>query len=115
MGAHALGAAASAAKAAGLAAPDRPEAVEEEIRWQLDHMSPASRAALRQLPRVGENSSGPVGPGLLARGLLGTIIRELQGSLADADQAVPPKSQTVEEDGKAPRPVEVNAPEHIAW
>jgi Imm-5 like putative immunity protein len=35
MGAHALGAAAYADKAAGLAAPDRPEAVSEEIRWQL--------------------------------------------------------------------------------
>src|SRR6476620_1577899 len=33
MGAHALGAAAYAVKAAGLAHPDRPEALEEEIRW----------------------------------------------------------------------------------
>jgi hypothetical protein len=87
MGAHALGAAAYAAKAAGLAAPDRPGAVSEEICWQLDHMSAAARDALRQLPRVGENSSGPLGPGLLASGLLGTIIRDLQASLADADQA----------------------------
>src|SRR5579884_2633663 len=39
MGAHALGAAAYAAKAAGLAVPDRPEAVSEEIRWQLGRMS----------------------------------------------------------------------------
>jgi hypothetical protein len=46
MGAHALGAAAYAAKAAGLAAPDRPEAVEEEIRWQVEHMSAATRVAL---------------------------------------------------------------------
>jgi hypothetical protein len=83
MGAHALGAAAYAAKAAGLAASDRPEAVSEEIRWQLGHMSAAARAALRQLPPVGENSAGPLGPGLLASGLLGTIIRDLQASLAD--------------------------------
>jgi hypothetical protein len=83
MGAHALGAAAYAAKAAGLAAPDRSEAVSEEIRWQLGSMSPAARAALRQLPPVGENPSGPLGPGLLASGLLGTIIRELQVSLAE--------------------------------
>ncbi|MGN6871985.1 MAG: putative immunity protein [Solirubrobacteraceae bacterium] len=83
MGAHALGAAAYAAKAAGLAAPDRPEAVDEEIRWQRDRMSLATRVALRQLPRVGENSAGPLGTGLLASGFLGTIIRELQGSLAD--------------------------------
>jgi hypothetical protein len=41
-------------------------------------MSPAAKRALRQLPRVGENSSGPLGPGLLASGLLGRIIRALQ-------------------------------------
>jgi hypothetical protein len=82
MGAHALGAAAYAAKAAGLATPDRAGAVDEEIRWQLDHMSPATRVALGQLPPVGENPSGPLGPGLLASGLLGTIIRALQESVA---------------------------------
>ncbi len=81
MGAHALGAAAYAAKAAGLAAPDQPEAVSREIRWQIDRMSAAVRSALRQLPPVGENRSGPLGPGLLASGLLGTVIRELQASL----------------------------------
>jgi Imm-5 like putative immunity protein len=88
MGAHALGAAAYAVKAAGLTAPDRPEALSEEIRWQLDRMSASARAALRQLPPVGENSSGPLGPGLLASGLLGTIIRELQADLADRDHAL---------------------------
>src|SRR6201990_2728678 len=70
MGAHALGSAAYAAKAAGLAAPDRPEAVSEEICWQLGRMSTAARAALRQLPPVGENASGPLGPGPLAARLL---------------------------------------------
>lgn len=83
MGAHALGAAAYAAKAAALATPDRQEAVDEEISWQLGHMSATTRAALRQLPLVGENSSGPLGPGLLASGLLGTIIRKLQAGMAD--------------------------------
>ncbi|MGO4860130.1 putative immunity protein [Arthrobacter sp. 2MCAF14] len=39
MGAHALGAAAYAAKAAGLAAPDQPTAISEEISWQLEHMN----------------------------------------------------------------------------
>ena len=63
MGAHALGAAAYAAMAAGLAAPDRPEALSEEIQWQLSHMSAPIRTALRQLPPVGENRSGPLGPG----------------------------------------------------
>jgi hypothetical protein len=81
MGAHALGAAAYAAKAAGLAAPARPDAVSEEIRWQLAQLSPAARTALRQLPPVGEDPSGPLGPGLLASGLLGSIIRDLQAGL----------------------------------
>ncbi|MGH2867790.1 MAG: putative immunity protein [Solirubrobacteraceae bacterium] len=89
MGAHALGAAAYAAKAAGLAAPDRPDAVSDEIRWQLSRVSAAVRGALRLLPLVGENSSGPLGPGLLASGLLGTIIRDLQASLADPDHLLP--------------------------
>jgi hypothetical protein len=56
--------------------------VTDEIQWQLSHMSAATRTALRQLPPVGENRSGPLGPGLLARGLLGTIIRDLQVGLA---------------------------------
>lgn len=81
MGAHALGAAAYAAKAVRLAAPADPEAVSEEIAWQLGHMSASCRAALRQLPPVGENPSGPLGPGLLASGLLGKIIRDLQSGL----------------------------------
>jgi hypothetical protein len=85
MGAHALGAAAFAVKAAGLADPHRPEAVEDEIRWQLDHMSAEVRAALRALPPIGENSSGALGPGLLASGQLGTIIRELQAGLIQTD------------------------------
>lgn len=77
MGAHALGAAAYAAKAAGLAHPDRPEAVEDEVRWQLDHMSPEVRIALRTLPPVGENASGPLGPGMITN-QVGYIVRELQ-------------------------------------
>ncbi len=81
MGAHALGAAAYAAKAAGLAAPARPDAVGQEVRWQLGHTSAEARAALRLLPPVGENPSGPLGPGLLASGLLGRIIRDLQAGL----------------------------------
>ncbi len=82
MGAHALGAAAYAVQATRLADQGRPEAVEEEIRWQLDHMSAEVSAALRSLPPVGEDSSGPLGPGLLASGQLGTIIRDLQARLA---------------------------------
>jgi hypothetical protein len=81
MGAHALGAAAYAAKAAGLADPDRPEAVQDEIRWQLDHMSVEVVDALQALPPVGTNRSGPLGPGLLASGQLASIIRDLQAGV----------------------------------
>ena len=83
MGAHALGAAAYAAKAVGLAEADRQDAVVEEIRWQIDHLSPAARAALRQLPPVGVSKAGPIGPGLLNSGSLGAIVRHLQAALED--------------------------------
>ena len=86
MGAHALGAAAYAAKATGLAAPNRPEAVGEEIEWQLNSLTLAARAALRQLPPVGEDRSGPLGPGLLSTGQLGAIIRDLQAALIAAER-----------------------------
>ena len=87
MGAHALGAAAYAVRAASLAAPDRPEVAAEEIQWQLTHMTADVRAALRTLPPVGENRSGPLGPGLLASGQLGAIIRDLQSGLAESNPA----------------------------
>jgi hypothetical protein len=101
MGAHALGAAAYAAKAAGLARLDRPKAISQEIRWQLGRMSPAARAALRTLPPVGENSSGPLGPGLLASGLLRAIIVEIQASLADPDHLLPAEWQADRQDRAA--------------
>ncbi|MEO6115399.1 MAG: putative immunity protein [Pseudolysinimonas sp.] len=82
MGAHALGAAAYAAKAAGLAAPERPSAVEDEIHWQLTNMSTEVRAALARLPLLGEDSAGPLGPGLLASGTLATTIRAIQADVA---------------------------------
>jgi len=89
MGAHALGAAAYAVKAASLGNPDRPEAAEDEIRWQLDHMSTTVRAVLRALPPVGENASGPLGPGLLASGQLARVIRAVQAGLTKADLGRP--------------------------
>lgn len=85
MGAHGLGAAAYAIQAVMLAGPDRPQAADDEVRWQLDHMSPAVRRALRALPPLGENRAGPLGPGLLSRGELAMTIRRLQGDLASAD------------------------------
>lgn len=93
MGAHALGAAAHAAKAAGLAAPGRADAMSEEIRWQFDHMSAAVRTALRLLPPVGEDAAGPLGPGLLSSGVLGTIIGDLQARLADSDHISTPSKR----------------------
>ena len=86
MGAHALSVASCAIKAVGLAAPDRPQAVEDEIRWQLSHMSTEVRTALRALLAVGQNRSGPLGPGLLSSGQLGTIDRDLQAGVTLPDQ-----------------------------
>jgi hypothetical protein len=83
MGAHALGAAAYAAKAVGLAHPEQPDAVGREIRWQLDHLSGTARAALRLLPPVGASKAGPIGPGLLSSGQLGAIVNQLQADLAN--------------------------------
>ena len=84
MGAHALGAAAYAGKAAGLAATDQATAVSGEISWQLEHVNAQVRAALRQLPPLGEDSAGPLGPGLLASGILGSIIRRIQSALGSS-------------------------------
>jgi hypothetical protein len=68
------------------------EAVDDEIRWQLRHMSPAARAALRRLPPVGENASGPLGPGLLASGLVGTILGDLQAGLRQSSDVPPSRT-----------------------
>lgn len=83
MGAHALGAAAYAAKAVALANPGRPEAVHEEVRWQVAELTERERAVLRLLPPLGADSSGPLGEGLLARGVLGATIREIQAQVRE--------------------------------
>lgn len=83
MGAHALGAAAYAAKAAALGSPDEPNSVDDEIRWQLECMSAEARSALASLPPLGEDPAGPLGSGLLATGILGSIIRKIQADLTD--------------------------------
>lgn len=87
MGAHALGAAAYSAKAAGLAAPEEAEAADDEIRWQLEHMSPEVSTALARLPALGTDPAGPLGTGLLATGALGSIIRRLQAGIGAATTA----------------------------
>lgn len=81
MGAHALGAAAYAAKAAELTAPQHGGSA--ELRWQLEHMNQQVRLALRSLPLLGEDSSGPLGVGLLGSGALGANIRVIQAALRD--------------------------------
>lgn len=79
MGAHALGAAGYAAKAAALAAPDGVGST--EITWQLEHLTDRARSALQLLPLLGTDTSGPLGPGLLASGILGEYIRTIQAAL----------------------------------
>lgn len=82
MGAHALGAAAYAAKAVSLAAPDNPVAARDaEVRWQLAQLTEEDRIALRRLPKLGTNAAGPLGPGLLSKGVLGEAIRAIQDQL----------------------------------
>lgn len=66
--------------------PERTEAVSEEIGRQVASMPDKVRAALRKLPPVGENQSRPLGPGVLASGILGAIIRDLQAGLAGTDR-----------------------------
>ncbi|SSC23747.1 Hypothetical protein KLENKIAIHU_2349, partial [Klenkia terrae] len=82
MGAHALGAAAYAARAVALAHPDDPDAGPAEVRWQLAHLPDEVRAALRTLPAAGTDRSGPLGAGLLTSGALGVLTREIQAGLA---------------------------------
>ena len=81
MGAHALGAAACAAKAASLDAIDSESARRDEVSWQLEHMTYDVRSVFASLPPLGEDSSGPLGKGLLASGVLAVTIREIQVEL----------------------------------
>jgi hypothetical protein len=79
MGAHALGAAGYAAKAATLDAGSIDDSViHREARRQLSEISDAVARALSCLPRLGDDRRGPLGPGRLAQGLVGDAIREIQ-------------------------------------
>jgi hypothetical protein len=60
--------------------------LQQERDWQLKQMTTDVRAALRTLPLVGEDRSGPLGPGLLASGQIGMIIRDLQADISRPDQ-----------------------------
>lgn len=81
MGAHGLGAAAFSIKAMCLSPPQNPHAAADEMRWQLTVMPASLRAALRALPVVGTDPSGPLGPGLLSSGEIGRIISTIQAEL----------------------------------
>ena len=84
MGAHAIGAAAYAARAVSLANSGRTDAADAEIEWQLNHMTHQVRSALATLPPAGRDRSGPLGPGLLTRGELGDLVRMIQARIAAA-------------------------------
>jgi hypothetical protein len=84
MGAHALGAAGYAAKASSLAAGVDGDAVARaEARRQVAAMTDAVAQALSRLPALGENRSGPLGPGRLSGGHVGYAIRAIHELLED--------------------------------
>lgn len=78
MGAHALGAAAYAAKAAGLAADDFEAGRSAEVAWQLEQLRPETTRALAQLPLLGQDTAGPLGQGLLMAPQLASTINQIQ-------------------------------------
>jgi hypothetical protein len=71
MAAHGRGVA-YAAIAAGLAAPDDPAAVADEVRWQLDQTSPSVRDVLRRLP-----------PPTRPAGMLGALISDIHTKVTE--------------------------------
>ena len=82
MGAHALGAAGYAAKASTLVAGCDSDAVtRSEARRQVAAMTDAVARAISSLPVLGENRSGPLGPGRLSGGHVGNTIRAIQTQL----------------------------------
>lgn len=84
MGAHALGAAGYAVKASTLAAGGGASAVaESEVHRQVAAMTVSVQLALSSLPPLGEDRSGPLGPGRLSGGRVGEAIRAIQSQLRD--------------------------------
>ena len=82
MGAHALGAAGYAAKASTLVAGcDDDVVTRSEARRQVAAMTDAVARAISSLPALGEDRSGPLGPGRLSGGHVGTTIRAIQTQL----------------------------------
>ena len=86
MGAHALGAAGYAAKAVALAADrDGDARARSEARRQVAVMTEVAARALSSLPALGEDRSGPLGPGRLSGGRVGEAIRAIQAQLDTRD------------------------------
>jgi len=86
MGAHALGAAGYAGKALALATNrDAAVVIEAEATRQVGAMSPAVAEALRQLPTLGTNRSGPLSARRLSNGHVGATIRAIQALLEAHD------------------------------
>jgi hypothetical protein len=82
MGAHALGAAGYAAKAAMLEAGcTDDEATRAEAHRMVTWMSDEVAATIASLPALGENRAGPLGPGRLSSGHVGGTIRVIQALL----------------------------------
>ena len=96
MGAHARGVV-YAAIAAGLAAPDDPDAVATEARWQLEHATPPVREVLRRLPA----------PPRATRSVLARLIADLHADVtrdgtALATQQLVDRGEVVGEDRCSP-------------
>ena len=84
MGAHALGAAGYAAKASTLEAGSKDdELARSEAHRYVDAMTAAVALAVSSLPALGQDRSGPLGPGRLSIGHVGAAIREIQRLLAE--------------------------------
>ncbi len=85
MGAHALGAAGYATKAATPAADDDEMDDDDIVRVQtvrqVAAMSASVSDALAALPLLGENTAGPLGPGRLSSSYVGQSIRTIQAQL----------------------------------
>lgn len=85
MGAHALGAAGYAGKASMLAAErPGPDVLEAVVRRSAAAVTPAIAATLAALPPLGEDRSGPLGPGRLTSRYVGETIRGIQAKVLPA-------------------------------
>lgn len=82
MGAHALGAAGYAVKAAALAADrDLDDVVRAAARRQVEAMDDVVGAVIAGLPALGTDRAGPLGPGRMCDGHVGEAIRVIQAEL----------------------------------